>query len=188
MDAGAVLKVLEQKCDELPAKPTLWSGKTETASRVQRRIELILDWARVRAYRVGANPARWRGNLEHQLSMRSKVQKVNHHAALPYVEIGAFIGALRAQTGVAACALEFLIRTATCPSETIGARWSEIDIDKGLWIISAERIKAGKKASCSFVGPCLCHREVTGAGTGGGLFSRAASSKSPCLRMRYWRS
>jgi len=155
IDAGAVLKVLEQKCDDLPAKPTLWSGKTETATRVRGRIEAILDWAKVRQYRTGENPARWRGNLEHSLPNRAKVQKVKHHAALPYGEIGAFMGALRAQEGTAARALEFVILTATRTSETIGARWDEIDQDKGLWIIPAERIKAGKEHRIPLSAPAL---------------------------------
>ncbi len=73
-----------------------------------------------------------KANLEYQLPKRSKVQKVNHHAALPYGEIGAFIVALRAQEGVAARALEFLILTATRTSEAIGARWDEIDIEVAL--------------------------------------------------------
>jgi integrase len=145
VDAGAVLKVLEQKCDDLPGKPTLWSGKTETASRVRGRIEAILDWAKVRQYRAGENPARWRGNLEHSLPKRTKVQKVKHHEALPYGEVGAFMAQLRGQDGVAALALEFVILTATRTSEAIGARWDEIDQDKSLWVIPAERIKAGKE-------------------------------------------
>jgi integrase len=145
VDAGAVLKVLEQKSDDLPGKPTLWSGKTETASRVRGRIEAILDWAKVRQYRAGENPARWRGNLEHSLPKRTKVQKVKHHEALPYGEVGAFVAQLRGQDGVAARALEFVILTATRTSEAIGARWHEIDQDKGLWVIPAERIKAGKE-------------------------------------------
>jgi integrase len=144
IDSGAVLKVLEQKCEDLPGKPTLWSGKTETASRVRGRIEAILDWAKVRQYRTGENPARWRGNLEYSLPKRSKVQKVEHHAALPYLEVGAFMSDLRKQEGVAAKALEFLILTASRTSEATGARWEEVDLDKGLWIVPASRIKAGK--------------------------------------------
>jgi len=145
IDAGAVLKVLEQRCEDMPGKPTLWSGKTETATRVRGRIEAILDWAKVRQYRNGENPARWRGNLEHSLPRRAKVQKVKHHAALPYGEVGAFMNDLRAQGGSAARALEFLILTATRTSETIGARWTEIDLQKGLWVVPADRIKAGKE-------------------------------------------
>jgi hypothetical protein len=39
----------------------IWSIKTETARRLRGRIEVILDWAKVRGYRTGENPARWRG-------------------------------------------------------------------------------------------------------------------------------
>jgi len=144
IDAGAVLKVLEQKCDDLPGKPTLWSGKTETATRVRGRIESILDWAKVRQYRAGENPARWRGNLEHSLPKRSKVQKVKHHAALPYAEVGTFVNSLRDKQGTAARALEFLILTTARTGEVTGARWSEIDLDACLWTVPAERIKGGK--------------------------------------------
>ena len=144
IDAGAVLKVLEQKCDDLSGKPTFWTGKTETASRVRGRIEAILDWAKVRNYRSGENPARWRGNLEHSLPKRSKVQKVKHHAALPYADIGAFIAALRVREGVAARALEFVILTTARTGEVTGARWREIDLDARLWTVPADRIKGGK--------------------------------------------
>jgi integrase len=147
--------VLEQKCDDLEGKPTLWSGKTETASRVRGRIEAILDWAKVRKYRAGENPARWRGNLEHTLPKRNDVQKVAHHAALPYGEMGAFMAALRAEEGTAARALEFLILTATRTSEAIGARWDEINQDKALWIIPADRIKAGKEHRVPLSEPAL---------------------------------
>ena len=42
----------------------IWTTKTETASRVRGRMESILDWATVRGFRKGENPARWRGHLE----------------------------------------------------------------------------------------------------------------------------
>ena len=52
---------------------------------------------------------------------------------------------LRERDGVAAPALEFLILTAARTGEVIGARWCEIDLDKGLWTIPAARIKAGRE-------------------------------------------
>jgi hypothetical protein len=48
----------------------IWNTKTETATRVRGRVERILDWAKVRGYRTGENPARWRGHLEHQFAPR----------------------------------------------------------------------------------------------------------------------
>jgi hypothetical protein len=39
----------------------IWTEKTETATRLRGRMELVLDWATARGYRDGLNPARWRG-------------------------------------------------------------------------------------------------------------------------------
>jgi integrase len=167
VNIGHVMKVLEQTCDDLKGKPTLWAGKTETASRLRGRIEAVLDWARARKYRDGDNPARWRGNLEMLLPKRAKVQKVRHHAALPYGEIGAFVRDLRAQEGTAARALEFLILTATRTAETIGARWSEIDLEAGVWTIPADRIKAGKEHRVPLSAPALAILKAQAQGRSG---------------------
>ena len=134
IDTTLVMKVIEP----------LWSEKPETASRLRGRIESVLDWATVRGYRQGENPARWRGHLDQLLPARAKVRKVKHHSALPYDELPAFLVKLRGQEGVAARALEFTILTAARTSETIGAKLSEIDKKTKLWIVPAERMKAGK--------------------------------------------
>jgi integrase len=135
VNVALVMKVLEP----------IWDTKTETASRVRGRIESVLDWATARGYRRGENPARWRGHLQNLLPKREKVRRVVHHPALPYIEIGNFMTALRAHRGVAARAFEFLILTASRTSETIGARWDELDVDKAIWTVPAERIKAGRE-------------------------------------------
>jgi integrase len=123
----------------------LWKTKTETASRVRGRIEAVLDWAAVRGYRKGDNPARWRGHLDKLLPKRSKVRRVEHHPTLPYAEIGAFMQSLRQQEGTAARALEFLILTASRTSEVVGARWDELHLKQKLWAVPASRIKGGKE-------------------------------------------
>jgi integrase len=135
VDTGLVLRVLEP----------IWKTKTETASRLRGRIESILDWATVRGFRHGDNPARWKGHMEHQLPARNKVQKVEHHAALPYAELGVFMAALRQREGISPRALEFAILTAARSGEVRGASWYEIDLQGRLWTIPAERMKAGKE-------------------------------------------
>ena len=135
VDVGLVMKVLEP----------IWHDKAETASRLRGRVEAVLDWATVRGYRTGENPARWRGHLDKLLPARGKVRKVEHHAALPYRDVPAFITGLRGQEGIAARALEFLILTAARTGEVIGARWDEFDLDDRLWTIPATRMKAGKE-------------------------------------------
>jgi len=100
----------------------------------------------VRGYRSGDNPARWRGHLaESGLAKRSAIAKVEHHAALPYAELPAFMTALRQREGVAAQALMFTVLTASRTGEVIGAKWSEIDLDGALWVIPAGRMKAGRE-------------------------------------------
>ncbi len=135
VDTGLVLKVLEP----------IWTTKPETASRLRGRIESILDFAKVRGYRDGENPARWRGHLDKLLPARSKVREIEHHAALPYAELPAFLAGLREQEGIAARALEFLILTAARTGEVIGARWNEIDLLDKVWTVPAARMKAHRE-------------------------------------------
>ncbi len=135
VDTGAVMKVLEP----------LWREKTETASRLRGRIETVLDYAAARGWRTGENPARWKGHVENLLPKRSKVAKVEHHAALPWEEIGAFMARLTDQPGTGALALRFTVLTAARTGEVIGARWSEIDMASATWTVPGERMKAGRE-------------------------------------------
>jgi integrase len=135
VDTGLVLKCVEP----------IWKDKTETASRVRGRIESVLDWAAVRNYRSGDNPARWRGYLEHVLPQKGKINKVEHHAALPYAELPAFMAELDRREGVAAKALQFAILTAARTGEVVGAKWDEIDLGAKVWTIPAGRMKGGRE-------------------------------------------
>jgi integrase len=135
IDQSHVMRVLEP----------IWLTKTETAKRLRGRIENILDWARVRGYRSGENPARWRGHLDMLLPTPGKVQKTKHHPALPFNELGEFMVKLRQQEGIGGRALEFAILTAARSGEVRGAVWSEIDITDATWTISADRMKAKRE-------------------------------------------
>ena len=135
VDTGLITKCLEP----------IWLTKNETAGRIRGRIESVLDWAAARKYREGDNPARWRGHLDKLLAKPSKIQKTEHHKALPYGEINGFINSLRLQDGIAAKCLEFTILTAARTGESIGATWDEIDISAKLWTIPADRMKAERE-------------------------------------------
>ena len=135
IDTGLIMQIIEP----------LWTTKTETASRLRGRIEIILDWATARNYRTGENAARRRGHLDKLLPNRSKVAPVNHHDALPYAELPAFMQKLRRQAGIAPQCLEFTILMAARTGEAIGARWSEIDLGARTWKVPAERMKGGKE-------------------------------------------
>lgn len=130
-----VLKILEP----------IWAEKTATASRLRGRIESVLNWATVRGYRSGENPARWRGHLDKLLAAPTKVSRVAHHAALGVSELPGFMAALRQQKGNGARALELVILTAARSGDVRGASWTEFDLDAGIWTVPGERMKAGKE-------------------------------------------
>ena len=121
----------------------IWNTKTETASRVRGRIELILDYAEVQKWRTGSNPARWKGHLKAILPSPQKIAEVKHHEAMPYEELPAFIGKLKHMDGMGARCLEMLILTGLRTNECTGAKWREIDVNKRLWTVPKERMKKG---------------------------------------------
>lgn len=137
MDVSGILSA-----DIFAVLEPIWNEKPETAKRVRERMEKVLDFATAMGLRTGENPARWRGNLDHLFPKATKVQKVRHHAALPYDQIGSFMAVLRQREGLAPRALEFTILTAARTGEALGATWSEIDLEKAVWTIPAARMKA----------------------------------------------
>ena len=128
IDVDAVLAVLRP----------MWTTKAESAGKLRDRLERVLDYARVMKHRSGENPARWKGNLEHLLPPRPKLQR-GHMRALPYEEMPGFMQRLRAKDGMAARALEFSILTIARESMTLEATWSEMHDD--LWSLEAARLK-----------------------------------------------
>ena len=131
----------------LVLKP-LWTRAPETGSRLRGRIEAVLDAARALGHvpEDKANPARWRGHLDHLLAPPKKLSARGHHRAMSYGDIGEFVKRLRAvqkrpSGKMAALALEFLILSATRSSETINAQWSEFDLEAAVWSIPPGRMK-----------------------------------------------
>lgn len=135
IDTALVLKVLHP----------IWNTKTVTATRVRGRIERIIQYAITAGLRTRDNPARWNGHLENLLPRPAQVAKVKNQPALPWKEMPAFIARLRAIDTISARALEFTILVAARSAETLGARWSEIDLQARLWTVPAERIKSKRE-------------------------------------------
>ena len=146
IDTALVLKVLQQPMATAKDQP-LWHSRSETASRLRGRLESVLSWAKARGYRAGAdaNPAAWRGHLDQLLPATTKLRRVEHHPALPYIEIPAFMSELRQRGGIGARALEFTILTAARTGEALGARFYEFDLDRKLWTVPASRMKGGRE-------------------------------------------
>jgi integrase len=152
IDVALVLKVLEP----------MWLTTPVTAGRVRGRLESVLAYATARGYRQGANPAQWRHHLEHLLPKGKKLRPVRHHPALPFEQIAAFVSDLRQRPEPSAPALEFLILTAARSGEVIGAKVNEVDFDRAVWSVPAEKMKTGlahqvplSKAALSIIAPAI---------------------------------
>lgn len=131
--------------DVLRVVQPIWSEKTETASRLRGRIEAVLSWATVAGHRSGDNPARWSGNLSEMLAKPGKVAKATNHAALALADAPRWWSDLAKREGMAARALQFLTLTAARSGEVRGMTWAEVDLEAGLWIVPASRMKAGRE-------------------------------------------
>jgi integrase len=145
IDTGAVMQVLEPE----------WRTKAPTLSRVRGRIEQILDFAAVRGWRSGENPARWRGHLDKLLPSPKKVNPVQHLAALPWAEAPSLWQELAGRPDMAALVLKLLLLTAARRGEVLEANWEEIDRDQALWVVPASRTKSGREHRVPLSPPAL---------------------------------
>jgi integrase len=134
VDTNLVCKILDP----------IWRTKTETASRLRNRIELVLDWATVREFRQGENPARWRGHLDKVFPPPAKIKTVKHHRAMDFCDVSGFVCKLNKRGDAGSRALECLILTACRTNEVLGMEWNEVDLDLGVWSIPSWRMKSGK--------------------------------------------
>jgi integrase len=120
----------------------IWQSKAETAVRVRQRIGTVLDHCKAMGWRDTEAPMRAVNTLLKGL----KQPKKGNFAALRYKAVPAFMAKLKAKQPTAGnLALQFLILTAARSGEVRGAAWSEIDFERALWTIPAERMKMGQE-------------------------------------------
>lgn len=118
----------------------IWLEKPETARRVRQRIVTVIDWAVGKGYRSLPLPM-----AAINRSLPRVKAKTEHHSALPYEQVPAFLKRLRERESVGRLAFEALILTAARSGEIRQAVWSEIDLENALWTIPANRMKAGRE-------------------------------------------
>jgi integrase len=112
-------------------------GAGEQANRVLQRVKAIYRWA-VTHERIESNPM-----LDLVPAEILKPREVTHRAALADKDLPQFLAQLAVYDGEPSTvqALRLLMLTAARPGEVRGARWAEFDLDAGLWVIPAERMK-----------------------------------------------
>lgn len=132
IDSSDVLRVLS----------AVWTKKPETARRLKQRMKLVFDWAKAAEFRTGDNPVEGMTRV-----LPKHRDQVDHHAALPYQTVSAFVTTLRAASQISPSirfAFELLILTALRTTEVLHARWAEFDLDAAVWTVPGCRMKSGR--------------------------------------------
>ena len=132
IDAADVMSVL------LP----IWNQKKETSRRLRRRLSAIFRWSITEGFRSDdpAGPA-----ISAALPRNGGQRK--HMKALPHAEVSDALAKVRtsgAYLGTKLC-FELLVLTATRSGEARLATWDEIDFEKKVWTIPAERTKTARE-------------------------------------------
>ena len=124
----------------------IWSAKTRTADEVRGQIEKILDAAKARGLREGDNPARWRGHLDNLLSkaQKRKARQREHFPAMRWQDVPALMRELTQRQELSAAAARLLILTGARAQMVRFATRDEFDLDAGIWLLPAERMKMRK--------------------------------------------
>ena len=118
-----------------------WFTVPKTARKLRGRIERIFDAAIAAGLYERANPATQR-LVETQLP-KGKLQ-VTHYPASDLMDAPGLFQRIHEAQGTAFRAHEFMILTTARPSEALRAAWSEIDLDKKLWVIPGPRTKTAR--------------------------------------------
>jgi integrase len=128
--------------DVLRVLSPIWLSKPETARRLRQRISMILDWAKAAGHRSGDNPVEGVAK-----GLPRQNERRTHFTAIPYVDVPSFVRRLPEvpTNEFARLALEFLVLTAARTNEVLKAKWDEISLEKKIWLVPADRMKAARE-------------------------------------------
>ncbi|WP_049061231.1 integrase domain-containing protein [Klebsiella aerogenes] len=124
---------------EIPVQQIKARGALETVRRLVQRINEIMIYA-VNTGLIDANPASGVG-------MAFEKPKKQNMPTLRPEELPKLMRSLIMSnlSVLTRCLIEWQLLTLVRPSEASGARWIEVDFDKNLWTIPAERMKAKRE-------------------------------------------
>jgi len=140
--------------------PVANQGKLETVGRLCRNLNEIMTFA--------VNT----GIIEHNkltgIGKAFATAQVTNQASLKPEELPELLTVLNFSNIklLTRCLIEWQLHTMTRPSETAGAKWDEIDKDKQLWHIPADRMKKGRPHAVPLTEQTLALLETIDAITG----------------------
>ena len=118
----------------------IWVEKHKVAKDVRHRVRAVFNWAISHEY-TQSNPA----GEQIGAALPKPRRVIRHFEALHYSEVSGALAKLEASTASPAVKLcvKWTVLTACRSREARLATWSEIDLEKGVWVIPGERMKGG---------------------------------------------
>jgi integrase len=110
---------------------------TETLRRVRQRLDAVYEDAIFHG-RCSVNPA---AAIKRKMTESRPAEEKGRLAELDYRHAPALMARVRQMPGTAARCLEFAVLTASRTSEALLAAWGEFDLQRGVWLIPAARMK-----------------------------------------------
>lgn len=121
----------------------IWLTRSETASRIKQRIHAVMQWGWAHSY-CSANPV---DVVSHLLPQQVSIQiRTEHQPAMPWKSLPLYISTYvnsDSQYNVTRALLLFVILTACRSGEARAMQWQEVDFEKRIWTVPAERMKTG---------------------------------------------
>jgi len=121
----------------------IWQEIPETARQLRNRICAVLDYAHAKGWRSTEAPS-GNGSLKAGRGLPRQLKRRENRKAMAYIELPAFLTALRRKPSYGRLALEMLILTGTRSQEVRLATWDEFDLEARLWTIPAQHMKRSK--------------------------------------------
>lgn len=117
----------------VPIRAVVDSGRMEVASRLQQRVTSIMRFA-VQSGLIDYNPAQ-------DIAGAVPTNRVAHRPALPFERLPELLERIRSYRGrtLTTLAVELSLRIFIRSSEMRFGRWTEVDFDRAIWTIPAER-------------------------------------------------
>ena len=124
-------------------------GALDVAGRIKQRISAVFRYA-IQTGMIELNPA---DSLRNVIETR----KVKHRKAIKVEELPEFLNALDTYRGypLTKHALKFIVHTFVRPGELRSAEWRDIDLDKAIWRIPAEKMKMKEEHIVPLSEQCL---------------------------------
>ena len=129
----------------------IWLTIPETARRILQRIRTVLDYSHISGW------------CPNEASLRSVPKALprqptqeTHYVSMPYADVPAFVETIGSEESTPGRdALLFLILTAARSGEARKLVWTELDMDKAVWSVPAERMKMKRLHQVPLSGPAI---------------------------------